>query len=473
MTGRLEPGAAGPWPEASVRRALGLAGEGEGRVFSGISTDTRSIRPGALFVALSGERFDGHDFLAPAAAAGATAAVVRTGTAAVAGLSLIEVADTLRAFGALAHARRLAIPGPVIAITGTNGKTSTKEMLAAALSTRYATYATRANLNNLVGVPLTILEAPAGTEALVVEAGANLPGEIARYREIIAPHAVVITNAVAGHLEGFGSLDGVVEEKLSLAEGAELAIVGVDPPALAAGARRRARRVRTAGLEGADLVPDRVEIRADARPVLTIGGIGFTLAARGLHQADNAVRVWAVAEELGLDLRAVAAALERFALPGGRGELLQVGSLTVLNDCYNANPQSFRAAIATARSLRPGRRLVFVAGTMRELGKDSTALHAQIARELVDLEPELLAAVGEFVPAMAPYRGHLGDRLVTAPDPLALGPVLGDRLRGDEVVVLKASRGVALERILPALAARDRTAVSTEPPPELEPEPRS
>ena len=439
-----------------MREALGLAGAGEGRTFAGISTDTRSISPGALFVALSGERFDGHDFLAPAAAAGALAAVVRTGTPPVPGLSLFQVPDTLRAFGALAHARRAAIPGPVVAITGTNGKTSTKEMLAAALGTRYVTYATRANLNNLVGVPLTILEAPEGTEALVVEAGANLPGEIARYREIIAPRVVVITNAVAGHLEGFGSLAGVVEEKLSLADGAELLVVGMDPPALAAGARRRARRVRTAALEGADLVPDRVELDSDARPVLTIGGIRFTLAAHGLHQADNAVRVWAVAEELGLELRAVAATLERFTLPGGRGELLQVGNLTILNDCYNANPQSFRAAMATARSLRPGRRLVFVAGTMRELGADSSVLHAQVARELVDLDPDLLAAIGDFVPALESYGGRLGDRLVTAADPIALAPVLSGRLRGDEVVVLKASRGVALERILPALTAAAR-----------------
>jgi UDP-N-acetylmuramoyl-tripeptide--D-alanyl-D-alanine ligase len=327
-------------------------------------------------------------------------------------------------------------------------------MLAAALGTRYVTHATRANLNNLVGVPLTILEAPEGTEALVVEAGANFPGEIARYREIIAPTVVVITNAVAGHLEGFGSLDGVVEEKLSLTEGADFAVVGVHPPALETGARRRARRVRTAALEGADLVPDRVELSEDARPVLTLGGTSFTLAARGLHQADNAVRVWAVAEELGLDLRAVAVALERFTLPSGRGELLQVGNLTILNDCYNANPQSFRAAVATAKSLRRGRRLVFVAGTMRELGADSSALHAEIARELVDLEPDLLAAVGDFVPALASYAGRLGDRLVTAADPIALAPVLSERLRGDEVVVLKASRGVALERILPALTAR-------------------
>jgi len=443
-----------PWPEAEVRKALGLAGEGGGRIFAGISTDTRTISPGALFVALGGERFDAHDFLPAAVAAGAVAAVVRTGTPPVAGLSLLEVPDTLRAFGALAHARRAAIPGPVVAITGTNGKTSTKEMLAAALRTRYVTYATRANLNNLIGVPLTILEAPAGTEALVVEAGANLPGEIARCREIIAPGVVVISNAVAGHLEGFGSLDGVVEEKLSLAEGADLVVVGVDPPALAAGARRRARRVRTAALEGAELVPDRVELSGDARPVLTIGGTSFTLAARGLHQADNAMRVWAVAEELGLDPRAVAGALERFTLPGGRGELLQVGNLTILNDCYNANPQSFRAAIATAGSLRGGRPLVFVAGTMRELGADSSRLHAEVARELVGLEPDLLAAVGDFVPALAAYRERLGDRLLTAADPIALAPVLSDRLRGDEVVVLKASRGVALERILPALTAR-------------------
>jgi UDP-N-acetylmuramoyl-tripeptide--D-alanyl-D-alanine ligase len=454
VKGAAEAPLAPPWAESEVLEALGLASAGEGRTFTSISTDTRSLPKGALFVALSGERFDAHDFLPSAARAGAAAAVVRIGTPPVEGLRLLEVADTLQAFGALARARRAKITGPVVAVTGTNGKTSTKEMLAAALGTRHVTYATRANLNNLVGVPLTILEAPAETEALVVEAGANLPGEIARYREIISPDVVVITNAVSGHLEGFGSLEGVLEEKLALALEAPLAIVGVDPPALAQGARRRARRVRTAALEGADLIPDRVEVGPDARPILTLRGRTFTLAARGLHQADNAVRVWAVAEELGLDLDRVADALGRFTLPGGRGELLQVGGLTILNDCYNANPQSFRSAIATAKSLRQGRPLAFVAGTMRELGSESTRLHQRVAYELVELGPDLLAAVGDFVPALEPYREQLGERLVTAPDPLALAPLVSQRLRGDEVVVLKASRGVALERILPALTAR-------------------
>ena len=447
------------WTSTSVREALGLpapaarSGAAE-TTFTRVLTDTRSIEPGALFVALAGERFDGHDYLDAAAAAGAMGVVVREGARVPAGVAAFHVPDTLKAFGLLARARRREITGPVIAVTGTNGKTSTKEMLAAVLGTRFRVYATRANLNNLVGVPTTILEAPDDTDALVVEAGANLPGEIARYREIIEPSLVLITNAVQGHLEGFGSLGGVVAEKVSLADGVPLAVVGTDPPALAEEAGRRARAVRTAGLERADLVPDRVELGPDARPVLAFGDARFTLAARGLHQADNATRVWAVVEALELDRQAAARALEQFAIPAGRGELLEEGGLTILNDCYNANPQSFRAAIATARALRTGRRLVFIAGTMRELGEDTPALHAEIAAALVALDPELLAAVGEFVPALAPYAARLGDRLVTAPDPIALGPLVAARLHGGEVVVLKASRGVALERILPALTNR-------------------
>ena len=439
-----------------MREALGLPPATENRplIFSSVSTDSRAVLPGALFVALEGERFDGHDHLSAAAAAGATGAVVRQGTPPVPGLVLFEVPDTLRAFGQLARARRRTLKGPVIAITGTNGKTSTKEMLAAVLRTRYVTHATRANLNNLVGVPLTILEAPPETEALVVEAGANLPGEIARYREIIEPSLTVVTNAVAGHLEGFGSLAGVVEEKLSLTDHVALAVVGIDPPELASGARQRAARVRTAALRNADLTPDRVTLDDSARPVITIGGTTFVLAVRGMHQADNAIRVWAVVEALGLDPQAAARALEGFSMPGGRGELLQEGSLTILNDCYNANPQSFRAAIATAAALRDQRSLVFVAGTMRELGEDSAGLHLEIADALMSLNPDLLAVVGDFVPALERHARALGNRLITAPEPMALAPILAGRLKGDELIVLKASRGVALERILPALAAR-------------------
>jgi UDP-N-acetylmuramoyl-tripeptide--D-alanyl-D-alanine ligase len=456
VAGDQEPVQTPSWSENSVRSALGLppVSGREPVTFSTISTDSRAIQAGGLFVALKGERFDGHDHLLAAAAAGATGAVVRQGTPPVAGLFLYEVDDTLRGFGRLARARRMGMDGPVVAVTGTNGKTSTKEMLRAVLSTRYRTYATRANLNNMIGVPLTILEAPDDTEAMIVEAGANLPGEISRYREIIEPSITIVTNAMAGHLEGFGSLAGVVAEKLTLTDGVPLAIVGVDPPELAAGARLRARQVRTAALRDAELTPTKMTLDESARPVITFGTTSFTLAARGSHQADNAVRVWALVEALGLGREESAAALERFSIPGGRGEILQEGDLTILNDCYNANPQSFRAAIATARAIRGDRRLVFVAGTMRELGEGAPALHREIAEALVDLHPELIAAVGDFVPALQPYAGALRHRLVTAADPLALAPLLAERLRGDEIVVLKASRGVALERILPALKAR-------------------
>jgi UDP-N-acetylmuramoyl-tripeptide--D-alanyl-D-alanine ligase len=444
------------WSDSVLRRVLGLpaAAAKTDKVYPAISTDTRSLSPGCLFLALQGERFDAHEFLPAAAAAGAAGAVVRTGTPEVAGLVLYHVPDTLRALGELAHARRKTVPGPVIAITGTNGKTSSKEMLAAALRTRYRTHATRSNLNNLVGVPLTILEAPDDTEALVLEAGANLPGEMARHREVIAPSIAVITNVGAGHLEGFGGGEQALREKLSLVDGVALAVVGTDPPSLAELARQRARKVISAGLAGADRVPSKLELAADGRPRITVGPQSFLLDARGKHQAANAMLVWAVAEALGLDAARVARSLEVLELPGGRGELQQYGGLTVLHDAYNANPASFRAAIELARALRGKRRLVFVAGTMRELGPGAAAYHGEIAGLLLALRPDVLAAVGEFVPALEPHRAVLGDTLVTAPDTATLAPLLAERLQGDEFVVLKASRGVALERLLPDLVAR-------------------
>lgn len=442
--------------DAFVREALGMTGGGGGGSgYTAISTDTRQLPPGALFVALVGERFDGHDHLEAARDAGARAAVVRRGTPPVTGLTLYEVDDTLHAYGELARAHRHRLRGPVIAVTGQNGKTSTKEMLAAALQTRWRTHRTPANNNNLVGVPQTILAAPEDTEALVVEAGANLPGEIARYREIIDPDIALVLNAGAGHLEGFGSVEGVVREKLELARDVPLAIVGVVPPELADGARARgARRVITAGLSGAGVTPDRVAMTAAGTPRITKAGREFTLAARGEHQAGNAMFVWAVAEELGLDLDAVARALEAFTLPGGRGELLTHGAITIVHDGYNANPDSFRTAMALADAMRGGRRLVFVAGTMRELGADSASLHREVAAGLAVLHPEVLALVGDFVPAFDPFREGYGGELLEAPDAAAMGPVLAARLRGDELIVLKGSRGTALERILPSILAR-------------------
>lgn len=440
---------------AMVRAELGLPAGPAGPDYTMISTDTRTLRPGALFVALTGERFDGHGFLPAAREGGAVAAVVRRGTPAVEGLELLQVEDPLRAYGTLARARRREIAGPVVAITGSNGKTSTKEMVAAVLRARYRTSATRANLNNLVGVPLTILEAPDDTEALVVEAGASLAGELVRYREIIEPDITVLTMVGPCHLEGFGGFAPYLEEKLALTRDVPLVVVGPEPADLGARALALgAGRVRTVGLEGADLVPEAVETLPDGHSRVTVEGTTFLLPLLGRHQVVNALLAWAVGQATGVPPTAAAQALAAVTIPAGRGEVQQLGGLTLVNDSYNANPSSFLAAIDLARRMRGRRPLVFVAGTMRELGTDAAAYHREVAEALVALAPDLLCAVGDFVPALAPWAAPLGHRLLTAPDALALAAPLAARLSGQELVVLKASRGVALERIIPAIASR-------------------
>ena len=439
------------WTGARVAHALSVSTPAH-LTFSSVATDTRHLTPGALFVALHGERFDAHDFLAQAKAAGAAAAVVRRGTPAVDGLPLVEVADTLVALGLLARARRRILPAgaPVVAITGSSGKTSTKEMIRAALATRWRVHATTANLNNLVGVPLTLLGAPEQTEALVVEAGASVPGEIARLRAIIEPTIAVITNVGWAHVEGFGTLEAVLQEKLALADNVPVAVVGTDPPELAEAARRRTRTV-VAGRDGeADVHPDAADLDDEGRARITWAGRTVTLPIPGFHQIENAMLAVAAAREAGADPAHALGALGSVRMPSGRGTIVRVGDLTVIDDTYNANPASLRWAVELAAwlALRRRRPLAVVVGTMLELGPESARLHAEAARQIVAREPALVAAVGEFGRAFDAHRQSLGDRLIIAADAEELGPRLKAALRGNEIVLLKASRGVALERVL-------------------------
>ena len=447
------------WTGAQVAAALETAVPPD-LAFSGISTDTRAVRPGELFVALAGERFDAHQFLPQAAQAGARAAVVRRGTPPVPGLALLPVDDTLSALGRLARARRRGVPGPVVAVTGSNGKTATRAMLAAALGTRWRTHATRENLNNLVGVPLTVLEAADDVEALVVECGASVPGEVARLRDVVEPTVAVITNVSAAHLSGFGSQEQVMTEKLSLLKGVSLGVVGQRPPELAARARAAARRAVAAGLApGADFTPDRWHVDERGRPVLTVQGTRVALPLVGRHQAENAAVVLAVCRELGLDLPRVAEALARVELPHGRCEIVSAGDLTLINDTYNANPGSLAAALDVARSIRGNRPLVILVGTMLELGAESRALHEEMGRQVLAAGPDLIGAVGEFVPVLE--RQQLGARLVTATDADALGRAVAARLTGGELVLLKASRGMQMEKAIPHLIGGKEGTCST------------
>ena len=445
------------WTSDEVAAALGVASPAT-LEFPSVSTDTRHLTPGSLFVALKGENFDAHDFLAKAKEQGATAAVVRRGTAPVPGLAFFEVDDTLEALGLLARARRRMFPEgtPVVAITGSSGKTSTKEMIRAALGARYRVHATSKNLNNRIGVPLTILSAPDDTEALVVEAGASLPGEIATLRDIIEPTIAVITNIGYAHVEGFGSLEGVMAEKLSLLDRAPVAILGSGPDAMWAEARRRTQVIPAAlpGKSGDDSLLDRY-LDEEGHPRLRLdSGETITLPALGIHQLENAQIALAVAQRAGVDHDAAVRALAGVLLPEGRGDVREIGSLLVIDDSYNANPASMRRAVQTAAWLarRQRRPLVVVVGTMLELGPESARLHAEAARDIAERKPALVAAVGTFARAFESLREDLGGRLITAADANALGPRLKSALRGNELVLLKASRGVALEQVLRYIA---------------------
>ncbi len=261
------------WNARDVTRALGLPEATWHHDYTRLSTDTRSLQGGELFVALKGERFDAHDYLSDARMAGVGGVIVRKGTPPWPGFDWFEVDDTLAALGALARFRRDLFRGPVVAITGTTGKTSTKELTAAALGARFRVHRSERNLNNLVGVPLTVLGIPVEAEAAVVECGASVPGEIPRQREIVRPDVAVVTTVDAGHLEGFGSLERLFEEKVALLDGAATAVVGTAPASLAAAARSKARKVVTAGLAGADWTPEKVELLPDGRPRFTVRGV--------------------------------------------------------------------------------------------------------------------------------------------------------------------------------------------------------
>ena len=442
-----------PWTSAEVAEALGVEAPKKLK-FKSISTDSRQLTADSLFIALKGANFDAHNFLQEAKDKGAAGAVARHGTPPIKGLPFFEVDDTLQALGLLARARRRMLPEgtPVVAITGSSGKTSTKEMIRTALAARFKVHATSGNLNNLIGVPLTILGAPADTEALVVEAGASVPGEIAKLRAIIEPTISVITNIGYAHVEGFGSLEGVMMEKLSLLDGVPVAIIGSGPDTMWPEARRRTQVIPAflPGKQMDDALLDRY-LDKDGHPRLSLdSGEQVTLPALGLHQLENAQIALAVAQRAGVEHDAAVRALANVQLPGGRGDLRTVGNLLIIDDTYNANPASLRRAVQVAAWLgqRQRRPLVVVVGTMLELGPESARLHAEAAREIAKRKPALVAAVGAFARVFEGLREELGGRLITAPDPNALAPKLKSALRGNELILLKASRGVALEQVL-------------------------
>jgi UDP-N-acetylmuramoyl-tripeptide--D-alanyl-D-alanine ligase len=447
------------WSHDRVSAALGVsprAAAGAARPFGRVWTDTRSIEAGDLFVALVGDRFDAHDFLSQAVAAGAAGLVVSRAQAAEAaeapGVPVFVVPDTLVALGALALHRRRALGGcTVIGVVGTNGKTSTKELLRASLGSRLRVHATTGNLNNLIGVPLTLLACPLDANAAVIEMGTNQPGEVARLRALVEPDVTVVTSIAEEHLEGLGDVEGVLREEMAACDGVPVAVVPAVQPEVVAAARERAVRVVAAGLDDGDLHADGWSIAPDGEGRLRVSGCDVRVPVRGVHNLRNAMLALAVARECDVPIADAARGIAGMTLPPMRVNVEQHGSATVINDAYNSNPGSARAAIELLAHAGAGRQRVAVLGTMLELGPRTPELHDEVARAALEAGVEVVAGMGEFARALA--RVAPGDaRVVAAPDVARLWAELSSRLQPNAVILLKGSRGMRLEQLLAPIA---------------------
>jgi len=418
-------------------------------------TDTRTLQSGDLFVALAGDRFDAHDFLADAVRSGAAAVVVsRLDITKGLGVPVFHVHDTRAALGALGRFRRTAWNGPVVGVVGTNGKTSTKELIRAALDTRLEVHATQGNLNNLIGVPQTLLAIPDHADVAVVEMGTNQPGEIATLRAIVEPNIVVVTSIGEEHLEGLGDLQGVLREEMAACDGVGVAIVPASQTDVVAEACKRSRRVVAAGLDDGDVPITRWSLDAEGRGQLLADHVEISVPLRGVHNLRNTVLALAVAREVGVSMEDAARGISRMATPPMRSSVERIGRALLINDAYNSNPHSARAALEllahAGASDSSGRQRVAVLGTMLELGPTTPQLHDSLARAALEAKIDLIAGVGEFGEALARV-GAPADRVVSAADADAIWPKLSPRLHPDAIILLKGSRGVRLERLVPHL----------------------
>ena len=448
------------WSLSQIAAAVNGRLVGADVTVEGVSTDTRAIAKGALFIALAGERFDAHDFLDQAMAAGAGALLVADAGKLPAGVSAVVVDDTRLALGRLAAAWRARFALPVIAVTGSNGKTTTKEMIAAILKVAHgaAVLSTRGNLNNDIGLPLTLLGLSAAHRAAVIEMGMNHPGEIAYLAPIGAPTVALVTNAQRAHLEGMGDLDEVAREKGSIFTGLPadgVAVINADDAyagywrGVAAG-----RPVRSFAIDGAADVVGKVRQHGLETAIdlsAPEGEVHIALRIPGRHNAGNAVAAAAACLAAGVPLAAVAAGLESFS--GVKGRLQRrAGKLgaEILDDTYNANPDSVRAGIDVLASTI-GRKLLIL-GDMGEIGEACAQYHDEIGGYAKSQGVDLLFALGEATKAAVRNFGdgarhfcHV-DKLIAAADK-ELGP--------DTTVLVKGSRFMKMERVADALAAEE------------------
>ncbi len=460
----------------SVKVLAGDPSPSAKRRIRGISTDSRAIRRGDLFVALNGERFDGHEFVPAVLAKGAVGAIVHDeyrlpqgkGAAAKSGSRtepfLFGVRDTLFAYQQLATHHRSRFEIPVVAVTGSNGKTTTKEMVASVLAQRWRTLKTEGNFNNRIGVPHTLFRLTARHQAAVIEMGVDQQGQTTRLSEIVRPTVGIITNIGPDHLEFFGSMEGSAQAKaelLDLLPANGTAILNADDPYFDYLAARAQCRVVSFGLsEKADVRATHVTF--DPRKGTTFrfllpGKSRHTMATikvHGTHNVTNALAAAAVGFALNLSGATIAQGLARFRPAAMRSQVVTHHGVQIINDCYNANPASMKAALQLLAQWSPARERVAVLGDMLELGPNTQQMHREVGQFLAGLSLSRLivcGALGREIAEGAKRAGMSESSIIETSDAAGAADFLLTTIRRGDVVLVKASRGMKMEQIVQVL----------------------
>jgi UDP-N-acetylmuramoyl-tripeptide--D-alanyl-D-alanine ligase len=436
-----------------------LHGAGTGTV-TRIATDSRTIGPGEFFVALHGDRFDGHQFLSAVQRTGASGALVSKYNPKVAALPQIEVADTLTGLQQLADRYRDQLSLTAICITGSNGKTSTKEMIAAVAGIRHRLVKTVGNLNNHIGLPLTILSANPSDAVGVFEIGMNHAGEVAPLAAIAKPDVAVITNIGVAHIGFLGSREAIAAEKAALAQAVPetgCVVLNLADDFTDRIASKCKGRIIRAGIGCGDLYACDIEHSESGENFTLVYGSDrarVRLPVLGEHMVTNAALAAAAGIAIGLTLEECAAGLAKTSIPGNRLKLQQLGEILVLNDAYNANPDSMLAALRTAAAIPVKRRRAAALGKMGELGEQSKAGHERVGRAVADLGFDFLISVGEEAEVIAEAASAAGLKTAIRTKTHAHAvDLLLDYLKPGDLLLVKGSLSAAMDQVVIGLKA--------------------
>jgi UDP-N-acetylmuramoyl-tripeptide--D-alanyl-D-alanine ligase len=445
------------------------AGDGD-LVMDRVSTDSRTLKPGELFVALRGENFDAHNFVETVAKAGAAGAIVESnwkGPVAE-NFALIRAEDTLQAYQQLAANYRKSLSLSVVAITGSNGKTSTKDFTAAVLARRFRVTKTEGNFNNHVGLPRTMLEAGSQDEVAVWEIGMNHPGEIAALAKLAAPDVAIITNIGVAHIEFMGSRERIAEEKGALAEAVGAGgtvILNADDPFTDRFAKRARGKVILAGTSAGTIRADEISQSGIGMDFTILEGAHrcrAQLPVPGMHMVQNALLAIAAGRVFGLSLEDCAAGLIGAPLTKARLQIKEIGGVQFLDDSYNANPDSMKAALHTLVELDSDGKRIAVLGEMRELGAESERGHQEVGETAAALKIDHLVLIGETAAAIADgaTRAGLQNTAVVGSTSEA-AELLNDIVVPGDLVLIKGSRTARTEEVIEHFAARHSSLVSS------------